>query len=484
MGAIVFFGFILFVMGGVTAYMGDRLGSYIGKKRHSTFGLRPRHTAMLWTVVSGGVIAVGTLLLFVALNSTFQTALIRGPQLLAANSDLADRNKTLLKRNAAAARQAEQDGELARDAEAKAAAAQKTLAAVTGQLDQTKTVLGKSQAVLAQSRAVLALSRAVLARRQAALAAAQGHLADAQRGLGTTRADLHSAQAQVRLARANVWDAKRQAAAAETQVVQANRTVLKLGVQQDALGAENARLASLNRAQEDLLQVSQGRTLIFRRDEELGRTVVAARQDPAALRRELSVFLDQIELTARQRGAGSPGGPPAITLPTLSGAASINYTGTPAVREAALDALSQNIAAQGGSLPSIVVVADARDNTFRGEPVRLDLKPYGNILIFPKGTVIARSPVNGTDSEDVILKHLQAFLTDQVRTEALKRGIIPAHDPQTGAPLVGRPIGSEVWVALVKQIQQAGPDAEITASVAEDTYSGDLLHLKFRVSGS
>ena len=63
MGAVVFFAFIFFVMGGWTAYMGDRMGSYIGKKRHSTFGLRPRHTAMLWTVMSGGVIAVGTLLL-------------------------------------------------------------------------------------------------------------------------------------------------------------------------------------------------------------------------------------------------------------------------------------------------------------------------------------------------------------------------------------------------------------------------------------
>ena len=54
MGAAVLFAFVLFVMGGVTAYIGDRLGSYIGKKRRSSFGLRPRHTAMLWTVVSGG----------------------------------------------------------------------------------------------------------------------------------------------------------------------------------------------------------------------------------------------------------------------------------------------------------------------------------------------------------------------------------------------------------------------------------------------
>ena len=475
MGAIIFFGFILFVMGGVTAYMGDRLGSYIGKKRHSTFGLRPRHTAMLWTVVSGGVIAVGTLVLFVALNDTFKTALIRGPQLLAANSDLADRNQTLLKRNAAASRQAAQDGEIARDAEAKAAAAQKTLAAVTGQLDQTKTILGQSQAVLAESRTILA-------RRQAALAAAQTHLASAQRGLGSTRADLHSAQKQVRLARSGVLVAKRQASAAEFEVVQANKTVLKLGVKQDALNAETVRLASLNQAQENLLQVSQGRTVIFQHDEELGRTVVSAQQDPAALRRELSVFLDQIELTARRHGASGEGSTPALLLPALAEASGIRYAGTPSAREAALDALSQNISAQSGLLPSVVVVADARFNTFRGEPVKLDLKPYGNTLIFSKGAVIARGPVDGTESEDEILKHLQAFLTGQVRTEALKRGIIPVHDPQTGALLVGRPIGSEVWVDLVKQIQQAGPDAEITASVAEDTYSGDLLHLNFRVS--
>jgi hypothetical protein len=477
MGAIVFFGLILFVMGGVTAYTGDRLGSYIGKKRHSTFGLRPRHTAMLWTVVSGGVIAVGTLLLFLALNGAFETALIRGPQLLAANSDLASRNKALLKRNAAAARQAAQDGEAAREAQAKAAAAQKTLVSVTGQLDQTKAILGQSQAVLAESRTVLA-------RRQAALASAQTRLADARRGLGSTRAGLHIAQIQVRAARSSLRDAKRQAAVAELQVVQANKAVLKLGVKQDTLSAENSRLASLNHVQENLLQVSQGRTLIFQHDEELGRTVVSAQQDPAALRRELSVFLDQIELTARQRGASGEGNAPVLLLPALTEASGgIRYAGTSSAREAALDALSQNISAQSGLWPSVVVVADARFNTFRGEPVKLDLKPYGNALIFPKGAVIARGTVNGMESEDEILRHLQAFLTGQVRTEALKRGIIPAHDPQTGMPLVGRPIGSEVWVNLVKQIQQAGPEAKITASVAEDTYSGDLLHLKFRVSG-
>ncbi len=480
MGAIAFFAFILFAMGGVTAYMGDRLGSYIGKKRHSTFGLRPRHTAMLWTVVSGGVIAVGTLALFVALNDSFKTALIRGPQLLTANSDLADRNQALLRRNAAEARQADADEKLARAAQVKAADAQKALAAVSGQLSETKSILTQSRAVLSQSRAVLASRQEALAEAQQRLFDAQQHLFDAQRGLGSTRSNLKAAQAQVRQARAGVQEARRQAQAAGSEVVRANKALLALSIQQDTLHTQNVKLASENKAQENLLQASQGKALIFRREEELGRTVVSAQQEPDALRRELSVFLDQVELTARQHGAGGPDDAPAIIVPALGEAFSNNA----AARDAALDALSENIAAQGGFLPSIVVVANARYNTFRGEPVKLDLRPYGNLLVFSKGTIIAHGTVNGSQPEDVILKQLQSFLTEQVRPVALERGIIPVHDPQSGEPLVGQPIKTQDWVGLVKQIQQAGSGAKITASVHQDTYSGDLLHLDFHVSGS
>jgi len=155
-----------------------------------------------------------------------------------------------------------------------------------------------------------------------------------------------------------------------------------------------------------------------------------------------------------------------------------------AAREAALDALTQNIAAQGGFLPSIMVVADARYNTFRGEAVKLDLRPYPNVMVFPRGTVIATDTLDGGQTEDIVLKRLQAFLRERVRAVALSRGIIPTHDPQSGEPLVGQPIDSPAWLALVKQIQQAGPRARVTAAAAEDTYSADLLRLDLRVTSA
>lgn len=473
MGAVVFFAFILFVMGGVTAYMGDRLGSYIGKKRHSTFGLRPRHTAMLWTVVSGGVIAVGTLGLFLALNRTFSTALVRGPQLLALNGLLDHQNRTLVRHNLDTERRAKEDNLRAGQAQTQADAAQARATQAQAALGQVKSALGQAQSTLTQSQKTLV-------QRQADLSGAQRQLADARRGLGTTHEELRRAEGRVRLARQSVREAQKQFQSASSQVVQANRVVLKLANKQDILLDENKSLTRMNKDQQNLLVGLQGHSLIFRREEELGRTVVAANQPAETLRRELAVFLDQVELTARQRGAGGLDNSPAVVIaPPGEGA-----NGGAQAREAVLDALSESIAAQGGGQPSVAVVADARYNTFKSEAVKLDLKPYANDLVFRRGTIIAVGPLDGDQSEDIILKRLQAFLAGQVRAAALGRGIIPVHDPQSGEALVGQPINTPTSLALVKQIQQAGPDAHVIASAAADTYSADLLRLDLRVMPS
>ena len=478
MGSVVFFALVLFVMGGATAYMGDKLGSYIGKKRHSSFGLRPRHTAMLWTVVSGGAIAVGTLALLFTLDDTVKTALLQGPELVRQKSMLEHQNSALTRRNSDSERLAQAENLRAMRAQKNADFAQATLAAVSGEL-------GLAKAALTSSRTKLTQSQARLDARQTALLSAQGQLASARSSLSSTHTDLVRAEERVRLARSGVADAQasfrlahREAAQAGREVLQASRNLLALGIRQDALHSENARLVHQNQEQQSLLQNSQGHTLIFRRKEELGRTVIAARQPPEALRRELAVFLDQIELSARQHGAGGLDNSSAIVIPDAAG----NGAGDAAARESALDALAQNIADQSGAIPSIVVVADARFNTFRGEAVKLDLRPYANIMVFPKGTAIADAAIDGTQPDDVVLSRLQTFLVERVRPVALRRGIIPVLDPESGETLVGQPIGSETWLALVKKIRLIGSSAHITAYSTVDTFSGDFLHLELRPS--
>ena len=56
MGTTLVLAFLIVVCGFI-AYTGDLLGRRLGKRRLTVFGLRPRHTAILCTVVTGMVIA-------------------------------------------------------------------------------------------------------------------------------------------------------------------------------------------------------------------------------------------------------------------------------------------------------------------------------------------------------------------------------------------------------------------------------------------
>ena len=58
------------------AYVGDILGKRIGKKRISLFGLRPRATAMVITIITGGIISVATFGLLINLSSQMRQMLL------------------------------------------------------------------------------------------------------------------------------------------------------------------------------------------------------------------------------------------------------------------------------------------------------------------------------------------------------------------------------------------------------------------------
>ena len=66
---------VLAVVGGVIAFIGDRLGTRIGKKKLSIFGLRPRHTAVIVTIFTGICITTVTFGIMAAVSENVRTAL-------------------------------------------------------------------------------------------------------------------------------------------------------------------------------------------------------------------------------------------------------------------------------------------------------------------------------------------------------------------------------------------------------------------------
>jgi uncharacterized protein (DUF3084 family) len=74
-GLIIIASMVIF--GGLIAFLGDRVGMKVGKKRLSLFGLRPKYTSMIITVLTGFFIAGLTLLILTVLSEYARTAIFR-----------------------------------------------------------------------------------------------------------------------------------------------------------------------------------------------------------------------------------------------------------------------------------------------------------------------------------------------------------------------------------------------------------------------
>ncbi len=66
---------ILAIVGGLIAFIGDKLGSKIGKKKLSVFGLRPYYTSVLMTVITGVLIAATTIIVMAISSDSARTAM-------------------------------------------------------------------------------------------------------------------------------------------------------------------------------------------------------------------------------------------------------------------------------------------------------------------------------------------------------------------------------------------------------------------------
>ncbi len=67
--------FTLVIVGGAIAYIGDRLGMKIGRKKLTLFGLRPKHTSILVTIVTGVLISAASIGLLSIASQDVRTAL-------------------------------------------------------------------------------------------------------------------------------------------------------------------------------------------------------------------------------------------------------------------------------------------------------------------------------------------------------------------------------------------------------------------------
>ena len=92
---------IIALMGGLIAYMGDKLGTKVGKRRMSLLGLRPKHTSIIVTIVTGLLVAAATVGVLSFTSQSVRTALFGMDQLRAdmkhLNEEVAAKTQELIR---------------------------------------------------------------------------------------------------------------------------------------------------------------------------------------------------------------------------------------------------------------------------------------------------------------------------------------------------------------------------------------------------
>ena len=142
---------ILIIMGGAIAYIGDKLGSKVGKRKLSIFGLRPKHTSIIVTIITGILITSSTLAIMAITSENVRVALF-GMEALNKQIHETEMNLTNVKQDLEIANQQRQQTldelqKVVADYEAANQDLAKSQAQIE-KLEQTKTSLEQAKAEL------------------------------------------------------------------------------------------------------------------------------------------------------------------------------------------------------------------------------------------------------------------------------------------------------------------------------------------------
>ena len=243
---------VLAVMGGLIAYLGDKIGSKVGKRKIKLMGLRPKYTSILVTIMTGISIAVVTLGVMSVLSENARVALFGMNKLRQQQHVLEEQRDRLLAEADKLAREMQEKNDLLADNELKLASQEEQLDGANDRLRLTLLDLEQVQAARDDASAQLGIVQTAFNQVHADLATAQGEIEE----LEHTKAGL-------------------------------TKTVAALD--------ERNRLLN-----ESMLTVREG-TVLFRVGEVLSSSVLTASQSQDETRSQLSGIMVNINNMIRQR---------------------------------------------------------------------------------------------------------------------------------------------------------------------------------------
>ena len=415
---------VMIVTGGAIAFIGDKLGTKVGKKRLSIFGLRPRHTSMIVTVVTGGLITALSIGFMALISQNVRTALFGMDEL------------------------------------------RQTMNSTLEELDSATENLFKAQEEFERANANLKESKleiASLKTEQEELRAESDRLKEGNERLEATNAEL-AAQNE------NLSDTNATLEADNKKLGEFNVT---LTADNDRLTSDNDRLTSDNdKLSSDNQKLASDNSELEERNKRLREGLIAIREGDITLR------AGEILASGVIKG-GRTGEEIAADINALAEQATQNLIARFGCDEDNSVWIYQPefqrvISELENSGRDMVLRISAAGNMVRGEPVRSRLEVYPNVLIFSKGEKILTKTyeLGGENEPETILRD---FLTE-INRIAAEKGVLT--DPLTGS--VGRMEGTQLY-EIVEALLTAKGKIQLTATAREETTSQGPLRLNIKL---
>src|SRR5579871_4516332 len=508
----------LIALGGFISYYGDLQGRRWGKKRVSWFGLRPKHTAILITSLTGGLIALLSIVTMLVIMPTVREVVLRGEMAIRENRRLEDRIAGNRLEDAKLTREVAARTQQLNLAEKELAEKNRLVAATQKQIERIETLnhaLGERNGLLQADNTAMQHTRTQLddaiKRKQAEnaqLAEWNKNAEQINAALGKDNYRLKFANIEITKtnsdlqARNDGLEKKGDVLKREDDALYAESTARQKEIDQlnTQLEAKNARLDTLTDRLEEINNLIRQRDQLYgqiasanrdiaqnyvllrqgqlnlRSGAELARTTIPAHLRPEAARKQLDILLNSASETARAHGAGKDEDGREVRLVnkqlvTLTGVQESN-------EESRLDSLANRLA--GGDAP-VVVVANAVNNSIKGEPVVVEVSIHDVQRVFDRGAKVATRRIDTRQPMDKIIEDVLQFLQTDVRDAAIKAGTIPRVDPETGAQEVGI-VGAADLFQLTERVRKLGGEAMLTATAKADLSSADALNLSFHVA--
>ena len=409
---------VMIVTGGAIAFIGDKLGTKIGKKRLSILGLRPRHTSMVVTVVTGCLITGLSIGFMALISENVRTALFGMEEL------------------------------------------RQTMDSTLAELDEATENLSLAQAEFEKANSNLRESKAEilsLKDEQEELRAESDRLKEGNERLEATNSELSAQNENLSSQNENLSSTNATLEADNKKLGEFNVTLTadneKLSSDNEKLSTDNSELEERNkRLREGIIAIREG-DITLRAGEILASGVIRGGRTTEEISNDINALAEQATQILIQRFGGDEDNSVWIYQPELQ----------------------RVIGEIESSGRDMVLRISAAGNLVRGEPVRSRLEVYPNNLVFQKGEVILSKAYELSGEENQPEMILRDFLMD-INRIAVEKGSLA--DPLTGS--VGSMDGTQLY-EIIDSLMTAKGKVLLKATARDETTSIGPLRLNIKL---